>query len=106
MQDFIGNLETSLASARERYGVSETELSEFASRLLISLESDSFGGLPLALDVVGRLGLAKEAVTGIEDRALRNPGSDSGIRVLALANRMRQVSQDLDSALRSVSHGG
>ena len=105
LQDFIANLETSLASARERYGVSETEMNEFASRLLTSLESDSFGGLPLALDVVDRLGLTTEAVTGIEERALHKPGSDSGVRVLALANRMRQVSQDLDSALRSVTHG-
>ena len=105
LQDFIANLETSLASARERYGVPETELNEFASRLLTSLESDSFDGLPLALDVVDRLGLATEAVSGIEERALHKPGSDSGVRVLALANRIRQVSQELDSALRSVTHG-
>ena len=105
LQDFIANLETSLTSARGRYGVSETELNEFASRLLVSLESDYFPGLSLALDVADRLGLAKEAVTEIKERALDKPGSDSGVRVLALADRMRQVSQDLDSALRSVTHG-
>ncbi len=59
-QDFAANLEASLTSARERYGVSETELNEFTSRLLTSLESDSFVGLSLALEVADRLGLAAE----------------------------------------------
>ena len=105
LQDFTANLENSLTFARERYGVSETELNEFVSRLLSSLESESFTGLSLVLDVADRLGLAREAVVEIEKRALDNPGSDSGVRVLALAEKMGQISQDLDSALRSVTHG-
>jgi ATP-dependent DNA helicase RecQ len=63
LQDFTANLEASLTSARERYGVSETKLNEFTSRLLTSLESDSFVGLSLALDVANRLGLAAETIT-------------------------------------------
>ena len=105
LQDFVANLETSLSSARERYGVSEAELNEFTRSLLTSLESDSFAGLPLALDVAHRLDLATGAVAEIEGRALSKPGSNSGVRVLALADRMRKVSQDLDLALRSVTHG-
>ena len=105
LQDFSGNLEASLTSARERYGVSETDLNELTSRLLTSLASDSFTGLPLALDAADRLGLATETVAHIEETALNTPGSDSGVRVLALANKMRQISDDLDSALRSVTHG-
>ena len=105
LQNFAANLEASLTSARERYGVSETELNEFASRLLTSLASDSFTGLPLALDVADRLNLATEAVAQIEERALNTPGSESGVRVMALANKMKQISDELDSALRSVTHG-
>ena len=101
LQDFSANLETSLTSARERYGVSEAKLNEFTSRLLTSLESDSFTGLPLALDVADRLGLATEAAAQIEERALTTPGSETGVRVLALANKMKKISDELDSALRS-----
>ena len=104
LQDFAANLEASLTSARATYGVSESELQGFASRLLTSLESDSFDGLALALDVASRLGLAAETIAKIEDRALSVPGSDSGVRVLALANRVSQVSKDLESAIGSVAH--
>ena len=105
LQDFSANLETSLTSARERYGVSDTDLNEFTSRLLISLESDSFAGLPSALDVADRLGLAAKAAAQIEERALNTPGSETGVRVVALANKMKKISDDLDLALRSVTHG-
>ena len=105
LQDFTANLEASISSARDRYGVTESELQEFASRLLTSLESDSFVGLSLALDVADRLGLASETIAQIEERALRAPGSDSGVRVMALASRMTQLSEDLKSAIGSVTHG-
>ena len=104
LQDFTANLERSLTSARERYGVTESELQEFTRRLLISLEADSFDGLSLALDLADRLGLAAETIAEIEDRAMSVPGSDSGARVLALANRISQVSKDLESAIGSVTH--
>ena len=99
LQDFTANLEASLTSARERYGVSETKLNEFTSRLLTSLESDSFVGLSLALDVANRLGLAAETITQIDARAISNPGSDLGVRVCALAKRLTQLSKDLTSAI-------
>ena len=105
LQDFTANMEASLNSARDRYGVSECELHEFTSRLLTSLEADSFVGLSLALDVADRLGLASETIAQIEERALRVPGSDSGVRVMALASRMTQLSEDLESAIGSVTHG-
>ena len=82
-----------MTSARDRYGVSESELQEFTSRLLTSLESNFFVGLPLALDVADRLGLAAETIAQIEERALRAPKSNSGVRVMALASRMTQLVQ-------------
>ena len=105
LQDFTANLEASLTSARERYGVSESELQEFTSRLLTSLESDSFVGLSVALDVADRLGLASETISQIEERALSTPGSDSGVRVMALASKMTRLSEDLNSAIGSMTHG-
>ena len=105
LQDFTANLEASITSARDRYGVSESELQEFASRLLTSLEADSFVGLSVALDVADRLGLASETIAQIEERALRAPRSDSGVRVMALASRMTRLSEDLESAIGSMTHG-
>ena len=105
LQDFTANLEASLTSARDRYGVSEGELQEFTGRLLTSLESNSFVGLSLALDVADRLGIAVEATTEVEERVLRTPGSDPGVRVVALASRMTQLSRELESAIGSVTHG-
>ena len=105
LQDFTANMEASLNSVRDRYGVSESELQEFTGRLLTSLEADSFVGLSLALDVADRLGLASETIAQIEERALRVSGSDSGVRVMALASRMTQLSEDLESAIRSMTHG-
>ena len=104
LQDFIDNLEASLTSGRDRYGVSESELEEFASRLLISLESESFDGLSRTLDVMDRLGLAPETIAQIEESAMTTPGSDPGVRVLALAKRMTQISQDLDSTIRGLNN--
>lgn len=105
LQDFRSNLEASVNSARERFGVSEPGLDEFASRILLSLESDSFDGMAEVLDEVERLGLARETTQQIEERAMRTPDSDAGVRVLVLANKMRQLSNDLDSALGSATHG-
>ena len=51
-------------------------LPRHTGRLLTSLESNSFVGLSLALDVADRLGIAVEATTEVEERALRTPGSD------------------------------
>ncbi len=96
LQDFTANLEASLTSARERYGVPETDVQAFTSRLLASLEEDSFAGLALACDVAARLGLAGDKVAEIEERALHTTGSDQGVLILALADRMKQVSNDLD----------
>ncbi len=97
--DFAANLEASLTSARDRYGVSETSLEDFTSRLLRSLESDLFIGIPLAMDVARRLGLAMSAMYEIEERALGTPGSDLGVRVLAFANKLSNLSKSLDSFL-------
>ena len=106
LQDFRSNLEASVNSARERFGVSKSALDEFASRILTSLESDSFDGMAEVLDAVERLGLATETTQKIEERAMKTPDSDLGVRVLALANSMRQLSNDLDSAIGSATHGG
>ena len=105
LQDFTPNMERSLTSARDRYGVSESELQDFTGRLLISLEAHSFDGLAEPLDMAHRLGLASETTAQIEERAMRVPGSDWGVRVMALAIRMSQLSRDLESAIGSVTHG-
>ena len=106
LQDFAANLERSLTSARERYRVPESELEAFTGRLLTSLETDSSDGLSLALDVASRLGLAAETTARIEYRAMCDPGSDPGVRVVALADRLAQISKELESAVGSVKHAG
>ena len=58
------------------------------------------------LDAVEQLGLATETTQQIEERAMKTPDYDLGVRVLALANSMRQLSNDLDSAIGSATHGG
>ena len=105
LQDFTANLEASLTSARDRYGVSESDLQEFTSRLLTSLEADSFVGLSVALDVAARFELASQTIAQIEERALNTPGSDAGVRVIALASKMTRLSEDLNSAMGSMTHG-
>ena len=105
LQDFRSNLEASVNSARERFGLSASELDEFARRLLTSLESDSFDGIAEVLDTVEGLGLAADTTRRIEERAIKTPGSDVGVRVLALANTMRQASDDLASAIGSANYG-
>ena len=99
LKEFTDHLQTSLTSARDRYGVSQSELGEFAGRLLITLESESFDGLSRALDVVDRLGLAPETIAQIEERAMNTPGSDTGVRVIALTKWMTRVAQDIGSAI-------
>ena len=104
LQDFEANLEASLISARDRYGVSESALDEFASRFLTSLESASFDGMPLALDVMKQLGLAAETIAQVEERATSTPGSDEGVLVFALAGILTRLSKDIDSAIREFYH--
>ncbi len=105
LQDFRSNLDASISSARERFGVSESALNEFAKRILLSLESDSYDGIAEVVDAVERLGLATETTQQIEERALNSQGSDIGVRVLVLANKMRQLSNDLSSTIGSAAHG-
>ena len=104
LQDFKANLEASLISAKDRYGVSESALDEFASRFLTSLESASFDGTPLALDVMEQLGLATKTIAQVEERATSTPGSDEGVLVFALAGILTRLSKDLDSAIREFYH--
>ena len=103
-QDFMANLEASLNSARDRYGISQSALSEFASRLLVSLETSSFYGMAEVIDMVDRLGLAKESTAHIFDKALKNPGYNSGIRVLALENWLTRLSEELKEAIEEYRH--
>ena len=95
LQDLTANLEAALTSARERYGVSAVELSAFASRLLTSLASASFDGLAEVLDLVERLGLSPNTVAQIYGDVLNAAGADLGVRVLALANSMGKLQNDL-----------
>ena len=80
-------------------------MDEFARRLLTSLESDSFDGIAEVLDAVEGLGLAEETTRQIEERAIKTPGSDVGVRILALANTMSQAADDLASAIGSANYG-
>ena len=97
--DFAANLEASLTSARDRYGIPESALEDFTSRLLRSLERDSYIGIPVALDVAHRLGLALDTITEIEERALITPGYDLGVRMLAFSNKLSDLSRSLNSFL-------
>ena len=72
---------------------------------MTSLEADSFVGLSLASDTADRLGIARETITQIEVRALNTAGSDLGILVFALANRVKRLSDDLTTAIGSETHG-
>ncbi len=105
LQDFTANLEASLASARERYAVPEGDLHAFMGRLLTALEADAFVGLSPACDVAARFGLAGATVTEIEERALSTAGSDVGVLVFALADRMTQLSKDLTTFIGGEAHG-
>ncbi len=105
LQDFSANLEASLASARDRYGISDNEMQEFASWLLYSVKSKSWDGLSVAVDLAKRLGLASGMVARIEKEALSVPEYDTGARIIALASVMTFVSRELESAIGSVNHG-
>ena len=139
LQDYVANLEASLRSTRDRYGVSQVLLNEFASRHLASLQSNSppafyralgvmarfhlqaaddaahrhlmtiesnpSDGLVLALDMFDRLGLARVTVADIEERALKNPGGHTGVKILALSRKMSMISEGLESALRELTNG-
>ena len=98
IQDLTANLQASLTSARERYGVSQYALSEFAGRLLVSLASSTFVGLADVVDLFARLGLAPEKLDEVFSTALVDPNGDIGVRILALASHMRIFNDDLAAA--------
>lgn len=96
IQDLTANLEASLSSARERYGVSQPALSQFCGRLLQSLVSSAFHGLPDVVDLIDRLGLAPEVIDELYRLALEAPDGNIGVRVLAMAKSMRVVEDSLN----------
>lgn len=102
LQDLTANLEASLSSAGERYGVSQPALSQFCGRLLQSLTSSAFHGLADVVDLIDRLGLAPEVIDEIYRLALEAPNGNIGVRVLAMANSMRV----LKDSLNEISLGG
>ena len=103
LQDYSANLEASLRSALERYGVSKALLDKFACRHLAWLLSNPSRGYYNGLDLMVRLGLALEAVTQIEDTALSTPGGDPGVRVIALSRRLSNIAKDLDASMRGLN---
>ena len=105
LQDFAANLEASLSSARDRYGVPEADLEKFAARLLNKLESESFVGLSLAVDIADRIGLAADAIARIENSALQSAGGDLGVRVVALSKVMNRLSEEVNAAIGDMTNG-
>lgn len=101
MQDYAANLEASLRSARERYGVSDIHLQQFAHRVLTSQEDSAFDGLSLTLDVMDNLDIGSETITQIQERSLRGEDSDPGVLIFALSKKMTQLSEELEPAIRS-----
>ena len=102
LQDYAANLEAALRSARERYAVAESDLDQFANRLLIAMESDSFAGLSVTLDVMDDLDLGSEAIAQIQDHSLKGVNSDLGVLVFTLANEMTRLSDEIEPAVRSI----
>ena len=108
LQDYAANLEASLRSALERYGVSQVLLNEFASRHLASLQSNSPKAFYRALGVMARFHL--QAADDAAHRHLMtvesNP-SDGLVYVLDLFDRLglaRETVADIEA--RALSNPG
>ena len=100
LHDYAANLENSLRSAQDRYGVTKDLLNDFARRHLEWLRSNSSQGYYYALDVIDKLEIAPEPIAQIENLTIRTKGGDLGIRAMALAKRLAKIAKDLEQGVR------
>jgi ATP-dependent DNA helicase RecQ len=99
LREFASNLESSLKSARERYGATESDLDEFGRWLLSYAAERRQGTLAVALAALRRSGVSLAAVREVEASSLRNPDADPGIRVVALAGLLENSAEALTQAV-------
>ena len=106
MEDFAANLEASLTSVRGgRYGVSQLAIEQFTTRLASRLNRHPSGAFYWALDAIDRLDAAPDFLEKYYRWALTTPGADVGVKALALTNRMKRISEELEKALGGGNDG-
>jgi ATP-dependent DNA helicase RecQ len=98
-REFASNLDSSIRSARDRYGLSEPLIDEFGIWLLNDAKDRRPGALVLALAALERHGVATTSVRAVHARALTGPGADPALRVLALAATLDQSHDALAKVL-------
>lgn len=99
LQEFASNLSASIENAASRYGVDSGALERFAQWLLAFCAGKRVGALALALVTLEQHSVAPAIVAGWQQRALREPGFDAGVRVLALASALDRLNPQLASII-------
>jgi ATP-dependent DNA helicase RecQ len=99
LREFALNLDSSIRSARDRYGVSESAVDEFGGWLLRDAEERRTGTLAVALVTLERLQVAAAAVRDTHLAALTARGADPALRVLALASVLEESGKSLSVAI-------
>lgn len=98
LREFASNLDSSIRSARERYGLSDPLIDEFGAWLLNDAQDRRQGALALAVAVLERHHVALSAIRDVHAQALR-PDGDPGLRVLAHASTLEQSNDALSRVL-------
>jgi ATP-dependent DNA helicase RecQ len=99
LREFGSNLESSLKSARERYGARADELDEFGGWLLPYAEERREGSLAIALTILRRNAVSLGAIREVEVSSLRDADADPGVRVVALAAMLETSADTLTQAV-------
>lgn len=99
LRELASNLESSLVSARERYGATDRDLDDLGHWLLSYAAERHQGTLAVTLTVLRRSGVSLEAVHEVEASSLRNPDADPGVRVIALAGMLEDSVEVLKGAV-------
>jgi len=99
LREFGSNLESSLKSARERYGAAEPQLDEFGRWMLSYAEERRPGTLAAALTALRRSRVSLDAVREVEASSLRNPDADPGVRIVALVGLLESSAEGLTEAV-------
>ena len=109
LEQFISNIASSIKSARERYGVTDSDVRQMAEMLhdlLTERQLDALTALVLALERARKApAFRKQLVNG----ALKGGCGEAGLCVLALAERLRRTVKRLDGVveqLQEAEHGG
>lgn len=85
------HLESSLTSARVRYDVSEGEFADVASWLIERCAATREGPMTAVYLALSASGVSGDAVTSLRRDALRSPGAEPGLRVLALVDQLEST---------------